>query len=187
MPFQGRQHLKQRPLLQAEIAATVNQLERLGNKLHLTNTTGAQLDVVGHALAPHFLLDQLLHGAQRFDGGKVEVTPVNEWPQHLLQLRAGYLIPGHHPRLDHRVAFPVAPLVLVILLQRIEAQHQRARRTVGAQAHVDAEYKAVDGHRVQGLDQPLAQTDEELLVIQRAFDANCFATLGIGKNQVDVR
>ncbi|MNV30420.1 hypothetical protein D3C71_1216860 [compost metagenome] len=165
----------------------MDQLERLGNKLDFANTAGTELDVVGHALAPHFLLDQLLHGAQRFDGGKVEVTPVNEWPQHLLQLRAGYLIPGHHPRLDHRVAFPVAPLVLVILLQRVEAQHQRARRTVGTQTHVDAKYKAVDGHRVQGLDQPLAQTNEEFLVIQRALHADGFAALGIGENQVDVR
>ena len=165
----------------------MNQLEGLGDKLDFTNAAGTELDVVGHALAPDFLLDQLLHGAQRFDGRKVQVTPVNERPQHLLQLRAGHLIAGHHPRLDHRVAFPVATLILVILLQRIEAQHQRARRTVGPQAHVDAEHETVDGHRVQRLDQPLAETNEKFLVIQRAFHADGFATLGVGENQVDVR
>lgn len=102
-------------------------------------------------------------------------------------MRAGHLIASHHPRLDHRVAFPVAALVLVVLLQRVEAQDQGARRTVRPQAHVDAEYKAVDGHRVQRLDQALAKTDEKFLVIQRAFHANSFAAFGVSENQVDVR
>ncbi|MNG98753.1 hypothetical protein D3C79_579050 [compost metagenome] len=187
LAFQGGQHLEQRPLLQAEVTPAVDQLESLGNELHFANTTGTQLDVLGHALAPHFLLDQLLHGAQRFDCGKVQVAAVHERAQHLLQLRAGRLVAGHHPRLDHRVAFPVTALVLVVLLQCIEAEHQGTRRTIGTQAHVNAEYKAVDGNRVQCLDQPLAQAREELLVIQRALHPFGFTALGETEDQVDVR
>ncbi len=92
---------------------------------------------------------------------KVQVTPVNERSQHLLQLRARHLIAGHYARLDHRVALPVAPLILVILLQCIKAQHQRAGRAVRPQAHVDAEHETVDGHRVQRLDKTLAETNEK--------------------------
>ncbi|MNZ82743.1 hypothetical protein D3C78_1014490 [compost metagenome] len=102
-------------------------------------------------------------------------------------MRTGDLVASHHPRLDHRVAFPIAALVLVILLQGIEAEHQGAGRTVRAQAHVDTEHKTVDGDRVQGLDQALAQAGEELLVIQRALDPFSLAAFREGEDQVDVR
>nr|VVN20140.1 hypothetical protein PS652_04277 [Pseudomonas fluorescens] len=187
LAFEGRQHLEQWPLLQAQVAPAVNQLEGLGDELDFTDATSTQLDVIGHALAPHFLLDQLLHGAQRFDRREVQVTPVNEGPQHIQQLRASSLVARHYPRLDHRVAFPVAALILIILLQCIEAEHQGAGRAVRAQAHVDAEHETIDGDRVQGLDQALAQTGEELLVVQRALDPFGLATFGEGEDQVDVR
>lgn len=125
LAFQRAEHHEQRPLLQAQVATTVDQLERLGDKLHLADAARAQLDILGHALAPHFLLDQLFHGAQCFNRRKIQVTAVNERAQHIQQLRAGHLVAGHHARLDHGVAFPVAALILVVLLQRIEAEHQR--------------------------------------------------------------
>jgi len=81
-------------------------------------------------------------------------------------LRTGHLVACHYARLDHGVAFPVAALILVVLLQRIEAEHQRSGRTVGTQAHINAEHKTVDGHGVEGLDQFLTKANEELLVIQ---------------------
>ena len=187
LAFQRAQHVQQRALLQAEVAAAMDQLEGLGDKFHLTNAARAQLDIVGHALAPHFLLDQLLHGAQRFDGREVQITAIDKRAQHVEQLRASHLVAGHHPRLDHGVALPVPTLVLVVLLQRVEAQHQGAGRTVGAQAHVDAEDKTIDGHRVQGLDQFLTQANKELLIIQGALHAHRFTTFGISEDQVDIR
>ena len=187
LAFQRGQHFEQRPLLQAEVAPAVDQLEGLGDEFHLSDATGTQLDVVGHTLAPHFLLDQLLHGAQRFDRGKIQVSAVHERAQYFLQLRAGGLVARHDPRLDHRVALPVAALVLVVLLQCVEAEHQRASRAIRAQAHVDAEHEAVDGHRVQCLDQPLAKAGKELLVIQRALHPFGFAAFGEAEDQVDVR
>ncbi|MNZ83226.1 hypothetical protein D3C78_1019480 [compost metagenome] len=102
-------------------------------------------------------------------------------------MRACRLVAGHHPRLDHRVAFPVTALVLVVLLQGIEAEHQRAGRAIRAQTHVDAEHETVDGDRVQRLDQALAQAGEELLVVQRALHPFGFAAFGEGEDQVDVR
>lgn len=120
----------------------MDQLEGLGDELHLADTAFAQLDVFRHPLAPDLLLDQLLHGAQRLDGGEVQVAPIDERPQHAEQLLACLLVAADHPRLDHRVALPVAPLVLVVLLQRGEAVDQRSAGAVGTQAHVDAEDEA---------------------------------------------
>jgi len=187
LPFQGGQHFKQRPLLQTEITAAVDQLECLGNKLHFTNSARPQFDVVGHAFAPHFLLDQLLHGAQRFNRRKIQVTAIHKRAQQAEQLRAHHLITGHDPGLDHCIALPVAALILVVLLQRIKAQHQRPGRAIRAQAHVDAKHKTVDGHRVQRLDQALTQADKKLLVVQSPFGAHRFPAFGVGENQVDVR
>ncbi len=186
LPLQGGQHTEQRTLLQAEIAPSVDQLKGLGDEFDLANATGAQLDVRSHALAPHFLLDQLLHGAQRLDGGEVQVTPVDEGSQHLQQLFSGLLVAADDPRLDHGVALPVAPLILVVLLQRIKAVDQRPGRAVRTQTHVDAEGEAVDGDDVQCLDQPLAKADEEFLIVQRALGADGLAALRIAEDQVDV-
>ncbi|KPY91407.1 hypothetical protein ALO94_200861 [Pseudomonas syringae pv. spinaceae] len=125
LPFEGFQHVEQRTLLQAQVAATVDQLERLGDKLDFANSASTQLDVFRHALAFHFLLNQLLHGAQRFDGREIQVAAIHKRAQHFQQFGTRRQITADHPRLDHRVAFPVAALILVILLQRIEAEHQR--------------------------------------------------------------
>ena len=78
LAFQDGQDFEQRPLLQAQIAAAVNQLECLGDKFDLADTARPQLDIVSHAFAPHFLLDQLLHGAQRFNRGKIEVATIHK-------------------------------------------------------------------------------------------------------------
>ena len=187
LPLQRGQHLEQRPLLQAEVAPAVNQLEGLGDELDLANAAGAELDVLAHALAPHFLLNQQLHRAQRLDGGEIQVAAIDEGAQHLQQFCPRGLIATHHARLDHGVALPVTTLVLVVLLQRVEAEHQRAARAIWAQAHVGAEHEAVDGDRIQRLDQLLPQTDEELLIIQRALHTLGLATFGIAEDQVDVR
>ena len=187
LPFQRGQHLEQRPLLQTEVTSAMDQLEGLGDELDLANAAGAELDVFAHALAPHLLLDQQLHRTQRFDGGEIQITAINEGPQHFQQFGTRGLIATHHARLDHGVALPVTPLILVVLLQRIEAEHQRTAGTIGAQAHVGAEHEAVDGDRIQCLDQLLPQTNEELLIIQRTLDALGLATFGIAEDQVDVR
>ncbi len=165
----------------------MNQLKGLGDKLHLANAAGTQLDVLRHALALHFLLNKLLHGAQRFDGREIQIAAVDERTKHRQQFGTGSLIATDHTRLDHRVALPVPALVLIILLQRVEAEHQRPGRTVRAQAHIDPEHETVDGHRVERLDQPLAQTNEKLLIVQRTLGADSLAALRVTEDQVNVR
>jgi len=165
----------------------MDQLERLSDEFDFADAASAKLDVRRHALAPHFLLDQLLHAAQRFDRGKVQVAAIDEGPQHLQQFATGLLVTADHARLDHRVALPVAPLILVVLLQCIEAQHQRAGGTVGAQPHVDAKDEAVDGDGIQRLDQLLPQAHEEFLVVQRALGTDRLAPFRVAEDQVDVR
>ena len=125
LAFQNGQDFEQRSLLQAEVTAAVDQLESLGDKLDFTNPARPQLDVVGHAFASHFLLDQLFHGAQRFNRREIEVATIHKRTQQAEQLCAHHLITGHDPGLDHCVTLPVASLILVVLLQRVEAQHQR--------------------------------------------------------------
>ena len=187
LPGQGCQHLEQWALLQAKVAPSMDKLESLGDELHLADATGAQLDVGGHAFAPDLLLDQLFHRAQRIDCGKIKIAPIDEGPEHFQQLFARRFAAADHARLDHGVAFPVAPLILVVLLQRIEAQHQRAGRAIGPQSHVHAKDETIDCRRVERLDQPLPEANEELLVIQRALCPNCLAAFWIAKDQVDIR
>ena len=184
---QRLQHAQNGPLLQAAVAATVNQLEGLTDKLDLTDTARAQLDVVLQALALHFTLNHLLEVAQRIDSGKVQITAIDKGPQHGQQLGASLLITRHHPRLDHRVALPVPALALVVLLQRIKAEYQSAAVTIRAQAHIDAKHKAVHGWRIQRLDQLLPQANKKLLIGQAAPPAASLAGLRVGKDQVDVR
>ncbi len=183
---QGFQHPQNRPLLKAAVTPSVNQLERLTNKFDLADATRAQFDVVVQALALHLALNHLFERAQRVNRGEVQVTPVDKRPQHRQQLGAGLLITGHHPRLDHGVALPVAPLTLVVLFQRVKAEHQRTAVTIGAQAHVDTEHKAIDRGRIQRLDQLLPQANEKLLIRQAAATAAGLACLGIGKDQVNI-
>src|SRR5690606_36988952 len=103
------------------------------------------------------------------------------------QFPAGLLVAADHPRLDHGVALPVAPLVLVILFQRAEAHHQRAGGTVRPQAHVHTEDEAIYGWRIQRLDKTLPKADKKLLVIQRAARSGGFATFRVAEDKVDVR
>ncbi len=79
---------------------------------------------------------------------KVQVTAINERTRQPSATCAATST-RDHARADHGVAFPVAPLVLVILLQGIEIT-QRTGRTIRTQAHVHAELKPVGGDRVQG-------------------------------------
>ncbi len=184
---QLRQDVEQFALLQVDITTAADQLERLSDELHLTDATCAQLDVVIQPLAPHLAVDHRLHVAQGLEGAEIDVLSINEGTQQLHQFLPGLLVTGHHPRLDHGVALPVPPLILVVVFDGGKAASQRASRAEGTQTHVDAEHKTVDGQVVQRLDQFLPQPDEEVLVVQILALAIGFAVGGEGKDQVDVR
>ncbi|MNX37744.1 hypothetical protein D3C86_680620 [compost metagenome] len=92
-----------------------------------------------------------------------------------------------HPRLDHGVALPVAAMVLVVILHGGEGDGERPRLAEGAQPHVDSKHLTILGGLVQGVDQALAQLDEELLVGEFAPPADRVAVLREGEDEVDVR
>ncbi|MNC21090.1 hypothetical protein D3C75_690590 [compost metagenome] len=92
-----------------------------------------------------------------------------------------------HPRLDHGVALPVAAMVLVVILHGGEGDGERPRLAEGTQPHVDPKHLTILGGLVQGVDQALAQLDEELLVGEFAPPADRVAVVGEGEDEVDVR
>ena len=96
------------------------------------------------------------------------------------------IVVAHDARLHHGVAFPVAPLLLVIILQRREAQHQRAAVTKWPQTHIHPVNETVLGRLIERLDQPLPHTGKELRIIQLAPSATGHAIFRPGKNQVDI-
>ena len=124
--FNRRQRRQQRPALQRRLTSAANQLEDLHNKFDFANTTGAELDVVFQPPTAYFAGDHPFHVTQRLDHAEINVTAEHKRPQHRAQL-AGIdpVVVPHDPRFNHRVAFPVAPLLLVIIFQRRKAQHQR--------------------------------------------------------------
>ena len=180
------QYAQNRPLLQGAVTSAMNQLECLPDKLHLADAAGTQFHVVLQTLALNLALNHLLEATQCINGCEIEVTPVHKRLEHGLQLSAGNLVASHHARLDHRVALPVTALALIVLLQRIKAEDQRATVAIGPQPHIDAKHKAIHRVCVQGLDQLLTDTNKKLLVGQAAASALGFARLGVSKNQIDI-
>ena len=123
---------------------------------------------------------QLAHGVDR---AEVEVLAEHERAGDVAQLRPA--LAAQHAALDPGVAFPLAALGDEVVLEHVEAAHQRAGVAVGAQAHVDAEHLAVLGDIVQGLDELLAQALEELVVADHLLAAGV-AVFGVDEDQVDV-
>ncbi len=128
---QQLQHLFQRWRLEPPVAATANNLEGLSDKFNLAYTTRTALDITHQTLSLHFPVDHRLHAPQGFKGTEIEVLAVGKGSQHRHQPAARRPVAGHHPRLDHGVALPVASLGLVVLFHSIEVEHQRATLAVG--------------------------------------------------------
>src|SRR5690606_4313713 len=111
MPALGeqREYAQDAALLQLELAPAADQLVRLPDELNLADAARAELHVVGE-VAPHDLaLDLCLHAAQLLEAAVIEVAPVHDRPQQRQQPRAVLTLPRHRPRLDQRIALPVAP------------------------------------------------------------------------------
>ena len=179
------QHLQRRPDLQRLVAAAADQLEHLGDELDLADAARAELDVVGHVAPRHFAADlrvQLAHGV---DGAVVEVLAENEGAREGGQRLA--TLPVQGPRLDPGVAFPLAALGDEVVLQHVEARHQRSGIAVRPQAHVHAEDLAIAGDLGQRADQLAAESGEEVEIRQALPVAVRFAVFGIDEDQVDIR
>ena len=71
-------HQKQFSLLQPQVATSANQLEALGDKLHLANTTVTQLYIVLQPPPAHLGVDHLLHPAQAFNDPEIHISAIDE-------------------------------------------------------------------------------------------------------------
>ena len=185
--FDGGQRRQQSPLLQHRFASAANQLEDLDDKLHFADAARAELDVVLQSPTAHLTGDHSLHVTQRLNHAEINIAAEDKRPQHGAQLAGvNAIVIAHDSRFHHRVALPVAPLLLVIILQRGKAQHQRAAVAKRAQAHINAVDKAILGGLIQHLNQALPEAGKKLGVVQLATAAARGAMLRPGENQIDV-
>ena len=183
----GAQRRQQRAGLQGRLTATANKLEDLDDKFDFADAARAELDVVFQPATAHLTGDHPFHITQGLDHAEVDIATEHERAQHGAQLVGVSVVAvAHDPRFNHRIALPVAPLLLVVILQRGKAQHQRSAVAKRAQAHVHAVNKTVLRRLIQRLNQTLTEAGKELGVVQLATAAARGAVLGPGKNQVDV-
>src|SRR3970282_2118370 len=104
--------------------------------------------------------DGRLHRAQAVERAEIEVTAVDERPQHVEEARAGLEVPRYGPRLLPRIAFPVAAFALEVLLHRRERPCHPTGIAIRAQPQVDAMAESVGGDLVEQLGQLLAKAGE---------------------------
>ena len=144
------------------------------------------LHAVLHALAGDLLLHQHLERAQGLEGAEVDVAPVDEGTQPLQQLRRQRHVPAHRAGPDERVAFPVAAVGLVVLFQRVEAEHERPLGPERAQPHVHTVDEAVRGRLAEHLHELARELEEEAVVVDAAPAPFGLPVLGVGEDEVDV-
>ena len=75
---------------------------------------------------------------------------------------------------------------LVVLLQRIEAEHERPLGAERAQPHVHAVHEAVGGRFAEHLHQLACELEEEAIVVDAAPAALGLSVLGEGEDEVDI-
>ena len=97
----------------------------------------------------HLLFDELLHLAQTLEDAEIEIASVDEGA-HSLGIEVGV---GFRRRkragLDPSVTFPIAAMLQQVVFEGRETAGERARVSERPQAHIDAEYEAIDGHAGQ--------------------------------------
>lgn len=116
---------------QGGLAPATDELQRLGDELHLANAPGPQLDVALQSLAAHLGGDHRLHLAQAVDDAEVDVAAEHEGAQQFGQGHGVFALGAQHPRLDHGVALPVAAVMLVVVLHGGEGDGERPRIAKG--------------------------------------------------------
>ena len=160
----------------------------MSDKLNLTNAARAQFDVVTQTTTAHFTADHGFHAAQGLNRTEVDITAENKRTQHLAQLLILRIhLAAHHARFDHRVAFPIPSLFLVIVFECRIAHHQRATFTERTQTHVHAVTEAIKGLLVECFNDALTQTGKELRVGNAAARTLGLTVFWISENQVDIR
>ena len=185
LALEERQRLEQAPRLQARVGAAADQLVGLHDELDLADAARPELHVVAQVAALDLARDQLLHPAQRLEHAEVQVAAIDEGTQDVAVDLVESARTVHRPCLDVGIALPVAPVLLQVVLERIEAHHRGARVAERAQPQVHAVDEAFVGPRAEELRQAPPDADEVLLVRERSQPVG-FAVLRKEQNEVDV-
>ena len=180
------QHREEAPVAERGRSPAPHHLERLRGELDLPDPAGAVLHAVLHAFACDFLLHHRLERAQRLQRAEVDVAPVHERTQPLQQLRRQHQVAADRTGPDERVAFPVAAVGLVVLLQRVEAEHERPLGAERAQPHVDAVDETVRGRLAEHPHELARELEEEAVVVDASSSPLGLSVLGEGEDEVDV-
>ena len=132
--------------------------------------------------------DLRVHVADRVDHAEVEVAPEHERPHDGVQRGDVGRVARDRARLDPGITFPFAALYDQVVLDHVQARHERARFAVWPQGHVDAEREPVFRHLGQRGDQLAAQAHEEFVVRQRflAGAGAGVAVFRVDEDEVDV-
>ena len=181
------EHRQETPVAQRRGASAAHHLERLRGELDLPDPPGTVLHAVLHALAGDLLLHHRLQRAQRLQRAEVDVAPVHERTQPLEQLRRQHHVAADRAGADQGVPLPVAAVGLVVLLERVEAEHERALGSERTQPHVDAVDEAVRGRLAEHPHELARELEEEAVVVDAAPSALGLSVLGKGEDEVDVR
>ena len=183
---QTREHRQETPVPERGRSSTPHHLKRLCGELDFPDPPGAVLHAVLHALAGDLLFHHRLQRAQRLQRPEVDVAPVHEWTQPLQQLRRQHHVAADRAGSNERIAFPVATVGLVVLLERIEAEHQGALGSEWTQPHVDAIDESVRGRLAQHLHQLARELQEESVVVDAAPSSLGLSVLGEREDEIDV-
>ena len=123
------------------VATAPDELLRLRVELDLANAAPAALNVVPgdvEVLAAGLGVDLPLDRLDILDRREIEVLAPDEGPQPLDHLSADRHVAGRRARLDHRGAFPVLPVALVVLLRSPGRERERRGARVGPELEVGA-------------------------------------------------
>ncbi len=181
-----RQRLEQAARLQPRVATATDQLVGLDDELDLADPARPELDVPLQLAPLDLARDQRLHLAQRLEHPEVEIAPVDERPQHVAMQFVESSGAEHGPRLHVGVALPVAPVLLQVVLEGVEAHDLRPGVPEGPQPQVHAVHESLGRDRAEELRNAPAEPREILLVLERSAAVG-LAVLREQEHEVDVR
>ncbi len=119
------------------VAAAVEPLEALHQKLDVANAAGREFDiepVLQAAPRRQLLADSLARFGDRLDRAEIQGALVDERLDELEQAGARLGLAGRDPRLDQHLLFPIARALFVIRLGPVFGDRNLAQRAVGPQA-----------------------------------------------------
>ena len=183
------------------VPAPAHHLEELRAELDFPDAAAADLDVdaaavagiPAHTSAARLGPDEFVQIAHCVNGCEVEVAAIDEGFDDSAELRfvgasvvlTGQSGVGDHQCLDPGKAFPFTALVVEIVLEHRQVDHQRSGVAVGAQSGIDPKDKAVFGDVRQRPAELAGCPMKEFAAAQATVLG--LTAIAVRKDQVDVR